>query len=69
MTGLRKFHFALYGLGALSGGFLAAVWRSVPAPLFEAFAWGVVGIVAAFGVPNAGEHLAEALRARKEPKA
>lgn len=71
MNGQRKFRFARYGLSVLCVGYAVSVWRHVPADLFSAFAWGVVGIVGMFGGANAGEHLAEALknRAPKEPKA
>ena len=65
MTGRRKFWFALIGLGALCAGFALASWRHVPEALFSEFAWAIVGIVLAFGVPNVGEHVAKALAVRK----
>lgn len=66
MTGSRKYRFALWGLLSLVVGYAASVWGPHVAPgLFSEFAWGVVGIVFAFGVPNAGEHFAQAWSARK----
>jgi hypothetical protein len=67
MTGERKYRFALYGLGAICAGFGVAAWRQVAEALFSEFAWAVVGIVVAFGVPNVGEHVAQALKARRLP--
>lgn len=69
MNGSRKYRFALCGLAALCGGFGLAAWRHVPEALFSEFSWGVVGIVLAFGVPNVGEHVAGALKARRMPEA
>lgn len=67
-TGQRKYRFAQIGLGALLAAFALAAFRHVPEALFSEFAWAVVGLELAFGVPNVGEHVARSLAARREAK-
>lgn len=65
MTGSRKFRFAIFGLVCLLIAFVLAAFKPLPPTLFAEFAWSIVGIVTAFGVPNVGEHVAKALAAKR----
>jgi hypothetical protein len=66
VTGQRKFVFACIALACIVGGFVVAAWKHADAALFDSYAQWLVWIVVAFGVPNGIEHIAGAVKARRE---
>jgi hypothetical protein len=68
VTGTRKYTFARLSLLALCAGFGVAVWRKIDPGLFEQFVFGLFLLVAAFGGSNGIEHIAGAVKARREVK-
>jgi hypothetical protein len=68
LTGSRKYRFALASLLALVIGGGVAVWRGTNPALFEEYVFGLFLLVAAFGGSNGVEHIAGAVKARREVK-
>lgn len=68
MTGARKYHFALWAMGALVAGYGFTAWRGLSASLFSEYGTALVLLVAAFGSTNGIEHIAGAVKARRETK-
>jgi hypothetical protein len=68
VKGNRKYRFALFALAGLIAGFGVAALMKSPVDLYDAFVWGLVGLVVGHGGTNGIEHLSEALRARGQKK-
>jgi hypothetical protein len=68
VTGSRKYRFALLALLVLVLGYGFTAWRGLPPDLFGEFGTTLVLLVAAFGSTNGIEHIAGAVKARREVK-